>query len=70
MAIDVNRELADAVVATSSGCTEQSGWDTRFFEVLFKHDWDINECLGHIGDALMFVSFFLILSYPETLLTI
>ena len=56
--IYTNKSLAGAVVATSGGCTERSGWDTRSFEVLFKHDWDINECLGHIGDALMFVFFF------------
>lgn len=42
----------DAVVAALDGCNEQSGWDTRSFEVLFKHDWDINECLGRIGDLL------------------
>lgn len=69
IATKVKEKLADVVVATSGGCNERSMWDLQSFEVLFKHNWDINECLGHIGDALMFVFFFLILSCLETMLT-
>lgn len=69
IATKVKEKLADVVVATSGGCNERSMWDLQSFEVLFKHNWDINECLGHIGDVLMFVFFFLILSCLETMLT-
>lgn len=49
-------------IDTSTIVAATAGRAFRVFEVLLKHNWDINICLGHIGDALMYISPFIMQS--------
>ncbi|KAI1383871.1 ankyrin [Hypoxylon trugodes] len=43
----------DAVVSASKACSRETQWDTSAYDALIARGWNVNQHLGHIGDALI-----------------
>ena len=42
----------DTVIIAGDNFTVETGWSSQSYDVLFRNEWDANEDLGEVGNAI------------------